>query len=96
MPYVNDSNCCATYQESKMAPYIAPEPDSRVGFWGKATSTLDWCEENYALSELVAEFCKHLVSLTIIHDIAIYLILVHGYRYTCNNTNTAVMNEFVI
>ncbi|XP_048587920.1 alkaline ceramidase 3 isoform X2 [Nematostella vectensis] len=26
------------------------------GFWGPPTSTLDWCEENYAVSQFVAEF----------------------------------------
>ena len=25
-------------------------------FWGKPTSNIDWCEENYAVTYLVAEF----------------------------------------
>lgn len=29
---------------------------SRDGFWGEATSTIDWCEENYAVSSFLAEF----------------------------------------
>ncbi|GFO35894.1 alkaline ceramidase 3 [Plakobranchus ocellatus] len=26
------------------------------GYWGKQTATLDWCEDNYAVSYYVAEF----------------------------------------
>ncbi|CAH3026995.1 unnamed protein product [Porites evermanni] len=26
------------------------------GFWGEATATIDWCEENYAVSSFLAEF----------------------------------------
>ncbi|KAI8494558.1 Alkaline ceramidase 3, partial [Branchiostoma belcheri] len=38
-----------------MAP-VADYP----GVWGKATATIDWCEENYVVTEYVAEFCKSL------------------------------------
>uniref|UniRef100_A0A2C9KPP4 Alkaline ceramidase n=1 Tax=Biomphalaria glabrata TaxID=6526 RepID=A0A2C9KPP4_BIOGL len=31
-------------------------PPLADGFWGKETSTLDWCEENYVVSYYVAEF----------------------------------------
>lgn len=41
-----------------MPPYIAPEKSPLVGFWGKPTSTLDWCEENYVQSRYIAEFCE--------------------------------------
>lgn len=30
--------------------------DATSGFWGYPTSTMDWCEENYASTPLVAEF----------------------------------------
>lgn len=43
-----------------MPPYIAPEAGFKVGFWGLPTSTLDWCEENYAWSYYVAEMCKQI------------------------------------
>lgn len=36
---------------------MAPAVD-REGYWGPTTSTLDWCEENYALTQFVAEFCE--------------------------------------
>lgn len=28
----------------------------REGYWGEPTSTLDWCEENYAYTDYIAEF----------------------------------------
>ncbi|MBN3324943.1 ACER3 ceramidase, partial [Atractosteus spatula] len=38
---------------------MAPAAD-RPGFWGRPTSTLDWCEENYAVSFYIAEFSEWL------------------------------------
>ncbi len=28
------------------------------GIWGRPTATMDWCEENYIVTPLIAEFCK--------------------------------------
>lgn len=36
---------------------MAPAAD-REGYWGPTTSTLDWCEENYAVTWYIAEFCE--------------------------------------
>lgn len=36
---------------------MAPAGD-REGYWGSPTSTLEWCEENYAVSYYIAEFCE--------------------------------------
>ncbi|KAJ8798314.1 hypothetical protein J1605_001439 [Eschrichtius robustus] len=36
---------------------MAPAGD-REGYWGPTTSTLDWCEENYAVTWYIAEFCE--------------------------------------
>lgn len=36
---------------------MAPAGD-RPGYWGPTTSTLDWCEENYAVTLFIAEFCE--------------------------------------
>ena len=35
------------------------------GFWGTPTATMDWCEENYAVSFYLAEFCTHSFTCTI-------------------------------
>lgn len=37
-----------------MAPFSTN--GNEEGFWGEATSTLDWCEENYVVSTFLAEF----------------------------------------
>ena len=40
-------------------PSFAPrENQPIVGYWGKPTSTLDFCEENYVVNLYMAEFCK--------------------------------------
>uniref|UniRef100_A0A3B3RT20 Alkaline ceramidase n=1 Tax=Paramormyrops kingsleyae TaxID=1676925 RepID=A0A3B3RT20_9TELE len=43
-----------------MAPY------DRLGYWGRPTSTLDWCEENYAVSFYIAEFWNTVSNLIMI------------------------------
>ena len=42
-----------------MAPFN-PMMDDEVksGYWGPVTSRADFCEENYAVTLYVAEFCK--------------------------------------
>lgn len=37
---------------------MAPIDGDQEGYWGKPTATLDWCEENYAVTPYIAEFCK--------------------------------------
>ncbi|ERE78212.1 alkaline ceramidase 3 isoform X2 [Cricetulus griseus] len=44
---------------------MAPAVD-REGYWGPTTSTLDWCEENYALTQFVAEFWNTVSNLIMI------------------------------
>lgn len=41
-------------------------PPDRDGFWGEPTSTLDWCEENYAVTWYVAEFWNTITNLSMI------------------------------
>ncbi|KAK6460482.1 ceramidase [Scheffersomyces coipomensis] len=39
-----------------MLPFAYPYPPEQLdGFWGIPTSTIDWCEENYVVSEYIAE-----------------------------------------
>lgn len=49
-----------------MPPYIIPEVDPLVGVWGRPSSTLDWCEENYIYSSYVAEFWNTFSNLAMI------------------------------
>jgi len=37
-----------------MAPLTTSS--NKEGFWGEVTSTIDWCEENYAVTSFLAEF----------------------------------------
>ena len=41
-------------------------PVDPVGFWGIPTASIDWCEQNYALTPWVAEFWNTLSSLAIV------------------------------
>jgi hypothetical protein len=41
-------------------------PDIGKGYWGSATSTLDWCEENYTVSIYIAEFFNTISNLNYI------------------------------
>lgn len=39
-----------------MLPFAIPyPPEQEKGFWGVPTSTIDWCEENYVVSNYIAE-----------------------------------------
>lgn len=43
-----------------MPPSPANNVD-KIGYWGKPTSTLDWCEYNYEVNFYIAEFCEYLL-----------------------------------
>ena len=47
-----------------MAPHVGEE--DIIGYWGKPTSTLDWCEKNYVISSYVAEFWNTITNLSMI------------------------------
>ncbi|UXI17290.1 Aprataxin and PNK-like factor [Sarcoptes scabiei] len=50
-----------------------------VGYWGKPTSTIDWCEENYVVWNFVAEFWNT------ISNLAIMIPSMIGYYYSNKN-----------
>lgn len=50
-----------------MLPFAIPyPPEQKDGFWGKPTSTIDWCEENYVVSQYIAEALNTITNLAFI------------------------------
>lgn len=41
-------------------------PPSTLGYWGKPTATLDWCENNYEVTKYIAEFWNTVSNLAMI------------------------------
>ena len=48
----------ATMAPSDMSGVFQRSEINFDGYWGKPTSTIDWCEANYEVSFYIAEFCK--------------------------------------
>lgn len=47
-----------------MLPFAIPyAPEQPNGFWGKPTSTIDWCEENYVVLSYIAEALNTITNL---------------------------------
>lgn len=55
--------------------------DPAVGYWGKRTSAVDWCENNYTWSFYIAEFFNTITSLpaAFLALYSIYLTYKYGY-----------------
>jgi dihydroceramidase len=46
-----------------MFPFAIEYPkEQQLGYWGQVTSTIDWCEENYVVSNYIAEFLNTLTN----------------------------------
>ncbi|KAL1916067.1 uncharacterized protein VTP21DRAFT_6071 [Calcarisporiella thermophila] len=56
--------------------------DNSIGFWSPSTSTVDWCEKNYQVSNYIAEYFNTLSSLfiSIIGLIGLFLHYEHERR----------------
>lgn len=63
--------CCDLEAYSGVCSEQATYPDETAmteqaeptGYWGPQTSTIEWCEENYAVSPYIAEFWNTISSL---------------------------------
>jgi len=55
-------------------------PILKEGFWGKTTSTIDWCETNYEVSFFFAEFWNTISNLALIIPPLIEWIRLSGQR----------------
>ncbi|XP_065886856.1 alkaline ceramidase 3-like [Dysidea avara] len=49
-----------------MPAFAPPENQPIVGHWGKPTSTLDFCEENYVVNFYIAEFWNTITNVSMI------------------------------
>lgn len=76
-----------------MPPWEAFEGSSRVdasGYFGRVTSTMDWCEENYAVLPYMAEFWNTVSNLSMIVPP-----LVGAYYWTKDNLELRVLGMFL-
>jgi len=55
---INWNTFICAWKRRSMPVFAPPENQPIVGYWGKPTSTLDFCEENYVMNFYMAEFCK--------------------------------------
>ena len=44
--------------------HFEPELDTNIGYWSPSTSSIDWCEHNYAITQYIAEFWNCLSSFS--------------------------------
>jgi len=40
--------------------------EEKLGYWGKRTATIDWCESNYEVTSFIAEFWNTISNLVMI------------------------------
>ena len=46
-----------------MAPTVSIRPGDTIGFWGPPSSTINWCETNYEVTQYIAEFWNTITNL---------------------------------
>jgi hypothetical protein len=67
-----------------------------VGFWGPSTSSVDWCESNYEMTEYMAEFNNTLSSFSLVLTGVLGLIM-HPWsekRFKLAFLTTIICNPF--
>jgi len=54
----------ASHSHPSDVKHFEPELDTNIGYWSPSTSSIDWCERNYVVTQYIAEFWNCLSSFS--------------------------------